>query len=272
LNGNVVEKAALQATQLGLPVVGVYSGSAKFREKLYDITHVRGTFDAEMQAVAKVYTTAGMSRFGVFEPNDPVGKAAAASFTQALTAHKLHPVAQVAFERDAKDFAPYIDAMMKGNPSVVVVFAPTGIAIKLIRTLKERGSSALVVGHSAIDDREVYAQLGPLAHGVAFSTVVPNPFNNNVALAREYLGAMKAAGFDTISLTSMEAFANAKVIGEALRRLGKAPDRASLKKALASVQAMELGGVRLNNAGPEVTHGLNAIDVVLVTHGGRLIR
>jgi branched-chain amino acid transport system substrate-binding protein len=273
LNGNVIQKAAQQASQLGVPVVGVYSGSGAFRGEGYDIiTHVRGNFDAEMQAVARIYTTAGMRRFGVFEPDDPVGKAAAASFTHALKAHGLAPVAQVAFDREARNFAPYAEAMERAAPAVVVVFAPTGLTIRLIRALKERGSRALIVGHSAIDDREVYAQLGERSRGIAFSAVVPNPYDTNVALAREYRAAMKDAGFQAVSLSGMEAYANMKVLGEALRRSGPAPDRAALRKALAFGAPVELGGVTLANAAGGPGQGLSSIDVFMLTHDGRLLR
>lgn len=108
-----------------------------------------------------------------------------------------------------------------------------------------------------------------LSRGVAFSSVVPNPFDVNVSLSHEYQVAMKAAGFKSILLTGMEAYANMKVLGEALRRSGRHPDRASLRQALAFPAPVELGGVTLQ---PAPAQGLNAIDVFMLTHGGRLIR
>ena len=84
---------------------------------------------------------------------------------------------------------------------------------------------------------------------------------------------MKESGGKQLSLASYEAFINAKVLVEALRRSGSVPNRASLRKAFGEMPPVDLGEVSYRpNATANSAAGINVVDIVMLARDGRLVR
>jgi ABC-type branched-subunit amino acid transport system substrate-binding protein len=69
----------------------------------------------------------------------------------------------------------------------------------------------------------------------------------------------------------LEGFVSAKVLVEGLRRAGRDPSRAALKKALETFNHLNLGGLELNYSATNHA-GLDYSDVSIVGHDGKFIR
>lgn len=264
------------AYSLGLPIVGVLNGNqAILAPENSSIVHVRAPFSKELQLIVKQYTMTGIKRFAIFSPNDVLGKVAAKTMKDAMATSNLKLVADVGYDRDTKDFKPYVDAIAKSNPEMLIIFAPTKAAADLIAALKAATSGIQVVCMSVVDERGLYNMLNKQTEGVVFSSVVPSPFNYKLDVARQYQVAMKEKGAKELSLASFEAFINAKVLIEALRKAGYKPTRASLTKSLARMPLTDLGNVYFRPtafADAKNPAGINAADIMMLSREGRLIR
>lgn len=258
----------------GVPIVGVISGNPGLRAQPNStITHVRSSLDGEMKEVIKQYTVLGMSRFAVFSSDDKAGQAATVGMKTALAAKKLDLAAAIGYDRKATDFKPYADQVAQAKADVLIVFAPAQAAADLILALKAASVRTRVVCASVVDEQALFEMLQEKSKGVVFSSVVPSPFGVNLAINREYKAALKAMDVSDVSLASFEAFINAKVLVEALKRAGDQPTRASVLKTLATMPPVDLGGITFH-AQPQGAYkvGINISDIVMLSDDGRLVR
>jgi len=81
---------------------------------------------------------------------------------------------------------------------------------------------------------------------------------------------MEASGSKDFSLPSLEGYMDASVLVEGLRRAGPAPTRAALIAALSSIEAFDMGGVKIN-FGRSNREGSQFVDVAVIGSNGRLV-
>lgn len=105
----------------------------------------------------------------------------------------------------------------------------------------------------------------------AFSTIVPSPYRNLLALSREYQVAVAAQPTAAVSLISFEAYINATVLLEPLHR-SPSSDRLSVMATLRSMRGLSIGGVNFSGPGAVTASGTNVADILMLTHGGRMLR
>lgn len=91
-------------------------------------------------------------------------------------------------------------------------------------------------------------------------------------LAREYRAALTQAGFgQNISLIGMEAYLNAKVLVEGLRRAGRKLGRARFVEGLESIRRMDFGGFEVD-FGRGVRQGSRFVDLTIIGQGEKFTR
>ena len=274
IGGPQILAAKPVAHAMSLPIVGVLNGNqAIVAAENSSITHVRIPFSKELQLIVKQFTILGLKKFAVFSPDDAPGKAAAKTVKDSLSTSNLTLSAEIGFDRSAKDFKPYAEQIAKAKPDVLIVFAPTKAAADLISAVRALTGGIQVVCVSVVDERGLFGILKQQSAGVIFSSVVPNPYSNNLALTRQYQSAMKDNQITNLSLASYEAFINVKVLVAGLRRAGTNPTRASLTKALAELPVTDLGDVYFRSVvDAKNLVGINVSDIVMLTKDGRFVR
>ena len=114
-------------------------------------------------------------------------------------------------------------------------------------------------------------QLGEKARGLAITQVVPIPSGMRVRVVAEYLEALKALGRGTASFYGLEAFIEAKVLVEGLKRAGPAPTPASLVKALETMHDFDLGGYYVSYK-PEAHTGSLFVEIDVINSAGVVTR
>jgi ABC-type branched-subunit amino acid transport system substrate-binding protein len=77
-------------------------------------------------------------------------------------------------------------------------------------------------------------------------TVAPSSIDTSYELVRHYQEYMKAAGFtDTASPFAIDAYLNALIFGEALKRAGPNVSRDSLSSAFGNMSEVDIFGVKV---------------------------
>jgi hypothetical protein len=91
-------------------------------------------------------------------------------------------------------------------------------------------------------------------------------------LAREYRAALQAAGFGQhVSFIGLEAYMNARLMVEGLRRAGRDLTRPRFIQALESLRHFDLGGFELDY-GKGVRQGSRFVDLTIIGKGERFTR
>jgi branched-chain amino acid transport system substrate-binding protein len=141
----------------------------------------------------------------------------------------------------------------------------------MVSALRQAAFNGAVYTFSSTDASVVAQLLGKNAAGLAISQVVPIPNGPRVKVVAEYLQALKAWGQGTPGPLGLEAFIEAKVLVEGLKRAGTNPTTSSLVKGLESLRDHDLGGFFINYS-PTAHTGSTFVEINVVNANGELIR
>jgi ABC-type branched-subunit amino acid transport system substrate-binding protein len=113
----------------------------------------------------------------------------------------------------------------------------------VVRALKRHGTGAQIVATSLADPGAFARALGAEGAGVSLAQVVPPLDRVSLPVVAEYRAAYAAEdGQREYSPASLEAFIGAKVLAEAVRRVGPALTREKLLVALEAMSVHDTGG------------------------------
>jgi ABC-type branched-subunit amino acid transport system substrate-binding protein len=116
----------------------------------------------------------------------------------------------------------------------------------------------------------VLEQLGPAAHGLAVTQVVPYPWRETSPLTRQFAAAMTRAKLAP-SYDRMWGFLNASILVEVLRRAGPGATPAGIVAAIEHMGTVDVGGYRLSFDG-ENHHGSRFVEITMIGPNGKYVR
>ena len=265
------QTAAVMDAVPDMAVIGPNTGTVGLRKKgAANVFWVRANYDQEIEKLVSTAVALGITSIGLVHPTDPLGQSLLAAFNAATTKFKLQPaVIATTPGTTSPEVEPAAKAIAKVSPQVVVM-GLAGTAPAFVKALRAAGGSSTIYGISIGASANNIRALGDVSRGIGFSIVVPSPFASKYEVVRRYQADMKASGNADLSLPSLEGYINARVMAEGLRRAGATPTRESLLAALESIDALDLGGVRIG-FGKGRREGNNFVDVAVIGQGGRMI-
>ncbi|MFO7189950.1 MAG: ABC transporter substrate-binding protein [Pseudomonadota bacterium] len=226
-----------------VPFIAPFTGADYMREFRPLVFNHRAGYTDEMEKIVEHYTTFGLSRFAVLHHDDTVGKENLAAVERVLKARNLKPIAIASVKRTQKDIAKEVADVVKAKPEVVICTTLYQTTADFVKQARAQGLNAQYVSLSFAGSTALAGALGEAGLGVVMSQVVPTPTRASVPIVREYQEAIKAVAPQKVhSFTGLEAYIAAKILGEGLRRAGPNVTRASLVKALESINNYDLGG------------------------------
>ena len=257
--------------ELNIPVVGAYTGAAPARKFSPNAFMIRTGYDEEYDNIIQHLITIGITDIAFAHNDNPGARGAMASTIASLEKRGFKLKGSVAINNDASDAASQAQVLAKLNAKAIVMSVNTKVAVPFIKAYKSTGSSALFYSFSFLNGQELHKSLGDLAKGIVISQVVPYPWQTNVPVVRDYQEAMKKAGFTQFSYESFEGYLNARVLVEGLKRAGSRPSRESLRTALESMRATDIGGFKVDFS-PQKHNGSSYFDLTMVGEDGRYVR
>lgn len=229
------------ASKARLPFFGAFTGAELLRSPFNRyVFNVRASYFDETEAIVRQMTQGGVTRIAVFYQNDSYGQAGLAGVERALAKRNLQVAAKATVERNSTDVAAAVATMLAAKPEVIVMISAYASCSEFIKQSKAKELATRYVNVSFVGTRALAKALGAAADGVMISQVMPPPTANKYPIVGEYQRAMRAAGINDLSYTSLEGYVAAKVLVEALRRGGDA-SREALVKALEGLR-VDLGG------------------------------
>ena len=263
--------AAIVETIRDFAVVGPVAGAAAVRKNSpSNVFWVRATFDAEIEKLIHTAVTLGTTRIGIVHPKDPLGLSILASFQKTMAEMKLEPaIIATTPTNTSTDVEPAARAIAKAQPQVVIMVL-SGVSPLFVKALRDAGGTSTVYGLSNAASAVNIAAMGEKGRGVGFAIIVPSPASSKNTLVRGYQADMQASGWKDFTLFGLEAYVNARVMAEGMRRAGAKVTRDSLIAGLDSITNFDLGGMRVNYGNGNRV-GSSFVDVGVVGFDGRLL-
>jgi branched-chain amino acid transport system substrate-binding protein len=262
---------AVMEAATSLPIVGPYTGTAALRRTSpTNVFWVRATYDEEVERLIANAVTLGVTRVGIVYPDDPFGRQVLEAFTRSMESRRLKPAVLAKTPgTTSKDVNPAVKAVAASDAQLVIM-SLAGVAPLFVDAYRAVGGGATLYGLSISASAANVKSMGQQSRGVGFAIVVPSPFSRRHELVRRYQSDMSAAGVKDLSLPSLEGYVNARVMVEGLRRAGTSITRDSLHSALAGIEALDLGGMRIGY-GRTNRIGGHFVDVAVVGQHGQLL-
>jgi branched-chain amino acid transport system substrate-binding protein len=261
-----VMKAAID---LKVPFFGPIAGSPTLRRPHQPLVFpVRAEHREEFRALLGYGKSIGATRVGFLRADSETGQQHLANVKLLCQELGMELVADLPFKSDVAD--AQIDQMVgqleKGRAQIVFNHGSPGVYEKLIRKSRAKGLPTTFYAVNS-GSAQMAKHLGPLAHGMVFTQVVPSPWERKTAITREYQEEFrKQKPGREFSYGSLEGYVTAKALVAALRLAGPEPTRESFLAGLTNA-SLDLNGLRAIYNRDQHT-GLSFVDLAIVTREG----
>ncbi len=259
-----------------VPLVGTISGAGTLREapsanpnNKY-MFNVRASYADEAEAIVSQMLALGLKNIAVFYQNDGFGKSGLDGVTNALKRANLAPVAVGTVERNSIDVSKAVETIGKTNPQAVVMVTLYKPTTAFVKAMKQAGQFPMFMTLSPVGAEVLAQELGNDSRGIGISQVMPYPWNDTIGVVKDYqklLGKQK----EKYSYYGLEAYINARLMTEAIKKLGKDVTREKLTAALEGMQNFDLGGFKINY-GPDNRMGSRYVELTVVGAGGKVMK
>ena len=242
------------------------AGADELRGSLYpNVYSVRPGYSEEAAMITRHAETLGMRKLAILHGKDPESLAALDSAERTMGGLGANLVAKSALSGGS--VATSVDQVLAKKPESVLVISDASGAANAIRDLRGKGFRGPIYGFSSTGESLLAEQLGAAGAGVVVVRVTPKSDNAKSVLVRELQADALAARLKS-NVYMLEGYIAAWTYTEALRKAGKDPTRAKLRKALDSLQDLNLGGFRIHFDGDRV--GSKVVELSLIDGTGRV--
>jgi len=253
-----------------VPFVAPFTGAMSLREPFQkNVFHLRASYNDETALMVKQLTHLGLKKIAVFYQNDAYGKAGLDGVTLALGEQQLKPVALATVERNSADVAQAVKAIVAARPDAVVQVGAYKACAAFIREARKAGYGGTFFNMSFVGTQALADELGKDAAGVMITQVVPSPYNQANALAREFAEAARKVNGASVNFSSLEGYLAAKVLVEGLRKAPGKPTRESLIAGLESIDRQQFGGFEVSFSARNHV-GSKFVELSMLTGDGRV--
>jgi branched-chain amino acid transport system substrate-binding protein len=257
--------------ELKIPAVGLTSGTDELRAPLNRYAFpVRASYADEARKLVSHLKTVNISRVSVIYTTNPFGESVRDTLLLAL---KNAGVAAKTFKVNpaGTDAAEAARLAALDEPQGMFMTMLSQAAVPVLTEIRKTAFHGALYTFSPVDTSTITKELGAKASGLAITQVVPIPNGVRVQVVDEYLKALKELGRGTPSFYGLEAFIEAKVLVEGLKRAGKTPSPAALVKGLETLNDLNVGGYFVSYK-PDAHTGSLFVEVDVINSAGVVTR
>ena len=257
--------------ELKIPAVGLTSGTDALRTPLNRYAFpVRASYAEEARKLVNHVKTVNISKVSVIYTTNPFGESVKNTLLAALKdaginakTYRVDPTGA-----DAVDAARLTNT---DEPQAIFMTMLSQAAVPVLTEIKKTSFRGALYTFSPVDTSAITKQLGEKANGLAITQVVPIPNGVRVKIVSEYVQALTDLGRGTPSFYGLEAFIEAKVLVEGLKRAGANPTPAALVKSLETLRDLDLGGYYVTYK-PDAHTGSLFVEVNVINSLGEVKR
>ncbi|MBU1003722.1 MAG: ABC transporter substrate-binding protein [Proteobacteria bacterium] len=240
------------------------TGAEPLRRRPYvdKIYNLRASYNDEARALVNNFLDAGREKIAVLYQADAFGRNGWDGIRQALASRHLGMVAEASYHRGAvfgDDMTPQVDILKHQEPQAVVCVGTSAACAAFIRDAHTQGLDVPIATLSFANPQTMLELLKNQKQpehrykNIIASLAVPCHKDRSLAAVQEFQELMKTTPPPPPGLTdapysspdfspvAFEGFLNAKVLVQALERIGPHPNRTALALALEDPQGFDLG-------------------------------
>ena len=257
--------------QLKVPAVGLTSGTDALRAPANRHAFpVRASYADEARKLVSHVKVVNITKIGVIHTDNPFGHSVKDSLLAALRAAGLNATT-VQVDAAARDAQAAVRKAVATEPQAIFLTMLSQAAVPVLKELKASSFRGALYTFSPVDTSTITKELGQDARGLAITQIVPIPVGTRVKVVAEYVQALKDLGQGSPSFYGLEAFIEAKVLVEALKRSGTRPAPASVVSALESLHDLDVGGYYVRYRPGEHT-GSVFVEIDVIDSKGAVMR
>jgi branched-chain amino acid transport system substrate-binding protein len=243
------------------------SAADEFRGALYpNLYSLRPGYSEEAAAITRHAETLGARKLGILHATDGESMSALDAAERTMTSLGANLVVKAAIA--SASLGSGVDKAVAARPESMLVISDATGAGNTVRELRAKGYRGPIYGFSNTGESLLADQLGPAGAGVVVVRVVPRSDNAKVPVVRELQADAAAANAGKPNVYMLEGYIAARAYTEALRRIPRDLTRARLKKALDSLDDVNVGGFRVHFLEERV--GSKMVELSLIDSQGRI--
>ena len=269
-----------------------FTGAQPQREPPYGdfAFNLRASYRQETAGLVENFVRIDRKRIAVFYQADAYGRSGWAGVRGALKQHGEQMVGEATYRRGEKftgSMRKQVEILKTSRPDAVICIGSYAACAAFVRDAVDLGLRVPIANLSFVGSENLLKLLteGPgdsdrYTRLLVNSQVVPSYEEVSIPGVKEYRDSMQrhdpqppqdlmkeAYAPFSHSFVSLEGFLNAKLMVEILRRLGDAPQRAQLERAVFTVRDFDLGIGERVSFGPNRRQGLQRVYYTVVENG-----
>ena len=220
------------AQSADMPLIGPIAGAPQLRGRsAVNVFAIRASASEELARLIQYSQTMSLNQWAVVVQDDGFGKAYHEALKPLLVGSGIQLQAVALLNPQKPDYAKHVADLTKTQPKSLLLLANATHSVGMLKAWREKTQLPFVMNLSGQANGLFAGALKGYSGAAAFVTATPSPWGAKYSAQREYQAAMKAAGHTHFSYLSFEAYTNARVAIEAIKRAkGRSP--AALKAAL----------------------------------------
>jgi branched-chain amino acid transport system substrate-binding protein len=253
------------ATAAKVPFIGPFTGAGFLRNpKLDNVINLRASYGAETEAWIKHLTEdLKVKKIAIFYQDDAFGRAGLDGVKAAMGKRGLELAGEATFERNTVAVKTALLTLKRAEPEAVVMVGPYKPCAEFIRLARKLAFNPVFVNISFVGASALAKELGPDGKGVVVSQVVPFPWDTSLKVVADYQAAIKGAP----DFVSLEGYLVGRLAIAALEKMGGAPTRDGLIKAIKDTGTFDIGGLAMTY-GPMKNQGLDQVFLTVIQADG----
>jgi branched-chain amino acid transport system substrate-binding protein len=235
------------ATKMGVPYIAPFTGAEFLRNPVNPIVfNVRASYFDETEGMVQHLTKdLGIKKIGVFIQDDGYGNAGKAGVNRALIKRNLTLAGEGRYTRNTTDVDAGLKTLKAANPDAVIMVGAYKACAAFVKKARASGFNPKFLNLSFVGTSNFINEAGSDGEGVYITQVMPSPYDDNAEIVKRYQTDMKKAGSQSeFDFTSLEGYADAVVLVDALKKAGSNLTRASLANAFEHLNT-DLGGFKV---------------------------
>jgi ABC-type branched-subunit amino acid transport system substrate-binding protein len=261
------------ANETKVPFFGPLAGPPGLRSPHQPLVFpVRAEHKDEFRALMVWGKSTGLKTVGFLRADTAAGQAHLANVQRIAQELGLQVVQDIPFKGDISDaqIGEWVKSIGTSKPDMFINHGSAGLYQRLVTQAKTAGLKTTFMAVNS-GSSQIATGLGPLAKGMVFAQVVPNPMARKVEIAREYQDAARKANPKAeFSYGKLEGYMTAKAFVMSLQATGRDLTRARWLQTMSNAR-FDLGGVtvRYDKGNHE---GSRFVDLSMVDREGRFIQ
>lgn len=259
----------------GWPIFTSTTGADQLRSQVPpNVLFARTTWGDEIDGLLRVASRLGLTKFALVYPEGPVGQAIMSLADSALKQNAgLTLVTRATIPSPfSMEVGPAVRAIASNPDIQFVLVAIAGPAAEFILQARNAGVMVPMYAPSSSISPEFFNRLKGRSGGIGIGSPIPSPWDRTLPITRDYQDAWLKSGKskNTFSFASLEGYINARLMMEALKRVGPDLTRQRFLQSAKRLKFVDYGGLAVDWT--KSNTAMNYKEVFAVSSTGRVMR